>query len=361
MRWRGSAAIPARGCALVARKAFYTVVPAGPSYAVHSTRYVVASVAAYLLVLPAAIAGAWRWRDSPARARAPRPAVAHGRRDGRGGPGVLPAGAVPDSRDRPGADRDRRAAGRLSVKMNVLVVTPTYNERDNLPLLAAGVLKHRLPPARRGRRVAGRHRRDRRPARRRASRPRRGPAPHRRRAAWAARTWTACCTRSRKGAPISSARWTAISRTIPSTCPTGDAAAAAHDLVHRLALPERGVSVVNWPLSPDLPQRVRATATSASSPACRRATARAATAAGGARRSRSCRSPRWCPTAIRFSSRCCTRRKRRGFRIGEVPIIFVERRLGAVEALVNGADRIARSCRGARSSACRCRRPARRT
>ena len=26
--------------------------------------------------------------------------------------------------------------------MNVLVVTPTYNEKDNLPLLAAGVLKH---------------------------------------------------------------------------------------------------------------------------------------------------------------------------------------------------------------------------
>ncbi len=26
--------------------------------------------------------------------------------------------------------------------MNVLVVTPTYNERENLPLLAAGVLKH---------------------------------------------------------------------------------------------------------------------------------------------------------------------------------------------------------------------------
>jgi dolichol-phosphate mannosyltransferase len=26
--------------------------------------------------------------------------------------------------------------------MNVLIVTPTYNERDNLPLLAAGVLKH---------------------------------------------------------------------------------------------------------------------------------------------------------------------------------------------------------------------------
>src|SRR4051812_40232600 len=26
--------------------------------------------------------------------------------------------------------------------MNVLVVTPTYNERENLPLLAAGVLQH---------------------------------------------------------------------------------------------------------------------------------------------------------------------------------------------------------------------------
>src|SRR5712675_1602846 len=26
--------------------------------------------------------------------------------------------------------------------MNVLIVTPTYNERENLPLLAAGVLKH---------------------------------------------------------------------------------------------------------------------------------------------------------------------------------------------------------------------------
>jgi hypothetical protein len=62
---------PAAWLRLLARKAFYTVVPAGPSYAVHSTKYVVASVAAYLLVLPAAIAGAWRWRKS---GRAPGPA-----------------------------------------------------------------------------------------------------------------------------------------------------------------------------------------------------------------------------------------------------------------------------------------------
>jgi 4-amino-4-deoxy-L-arabinose transferase-like glycosyltransferase len=53
---------PAAWLRLLARKAFYTVVPAGPSYAVHSTKYVAASISAYLLVLPAAIAGAWRWR-----------------------------------------------------------------------------------------------------------------------------------------------------------------------------------------------------------------------------------------------------------------------------------------------------------
>jgi hypothetical protein len=53
---------PAAWLALLARKAFYTVVPVGPSYAVHSTRYRVASVTSYLLILPAAIWGAWQWR-----------------------------------------------------------------------------------------------------------------------------------------------------------------------------------------------------------------------------------------------------------------------------------------------------------
>ena len=55
---------PAAWLWLLARKAFYTVVPAGPSYAVHSAKYVVASVTAYLLVLAAASAAAWRWRKS---------------------------------------------------------------------------------------------------------------------------------------------------------------------------------------------------------------------------------------------------------------------------------------------------------
>lgn len=47
---------------LVVRKAFYTVVPIGPSYTLHSTTYFVASVAAYLLVLPLAVLGWWSRR-----------------------------------------------------------------------------------------------------------------------------------------------------------------------------------------------------------------------------------------------------------------------------------------------------------
>lgn len=53
---------PVRWVGLLARKAFYTVVPVGPSYTLHSTRFVVASVASYLLVLPFAVVGAWRAR-----------------------------------------------------------------------------------------------------------------------------------------------------------------------------------------------------------------------------------------------------------------------------------------------------------
>lgn len=64
---------PAAWLRLLARKAFYTVVPAGPSYAVHSTKYVAASVSAYLLVLAAAIAGVWRWRRMASRGAGPVP------------------------------------------------------------------------------------------------------------------------------------------------------------------------------------------------------------------------------------------------------------------------------------------------
>ena len=43
---------------LLARKAFYTWIPVGPSYTLHSTRYLVASVASYGLLLAAGVAGA---------------------------------------------------------------------------------------------------------------------------------------------------------------------------------------------------------------------------------------------------------------------------------------------------------------
>jgi hypothetical protein len=69
MAWiRGN---PAAWLALEARKAFYSIVPAGPSYAVHSTKYMAASVASYMLIAMAAAAGAWRWRRTPAAGPAP--------------------------------------------------------------------------------------------------------------------------------------------------------------------------------------------------------------------------------------------------------------------------------------------------
>lgn len=42
---------------LVVRKAFYTVVPIGPSYTLHSTKYLVATVVPYAMLAPLAIAG----------------------------------------------------------------------------------------------------------------------------------------------------------------------------------------------------------------------------------------------------------------------------------------------------------------
>jgi 4-amino-4-deoxy-L-arabinose transferase-like glycosyltransferase len=59
---------PAWWLTLVAKKAFYTVVPVGPSYTLHSWRYLAASVASYLLLLPFAVAGfplVWRSATRP--------------------------------------------------------------------------------------------------------------------------------------------------------------------------------------------------------------------------------------------------------------------------------------------------------
>jgi hypothetical protein len=47
---------------LQVRKVFYMIVPIGPSYTLHSPLYFWASVVSYGLVLPLALAGAWRQR-----------------------------------------------------------------------------------------------------------------------------------------------------------------------------------------------------------------------------------------------------------------------------------------------------------
>jgi 4-amino-4-deoxy-L-arabinose transferase-like glycosyltransferase len=55
---------PLEWAVLMGRKAYYSVVPTGPSYRLHSVRYRVASVVPYLLVLPFALVGMRRlWVD----------------------------------------------------------------------------------------------------------------------------------------------------------------------------------------------------------------------------------------------------------------------------------------------------------
>lgn len=54
---RHIAARPGWWLGLIARKAFYTVVPVGPSYTLHSTRYLVTTVVPYALLAPLALAG----------------------------------------------------------------------------------------------------------------------------------------------------------------------------------------------------------------------------------------------------------------------------------------------------------------
>ena len=97
----------------------------------------------YLLVLPFAVAGVRRLWRSPHRPTALLLLAASS---------VL-VGLVffPQERFRipvidPADHRRRRRAGRpfriVNTPPNVLVVVPTYNERDNLPLLVRGVLAH---------------------------------------------------------------------------------------------------------------------------------------------------------------------------------------------------------------------------
>ena len=64
------AAHPGWWLGLLVKKAFFTVVPAGPSYTLHSTLYRVSSIASYVILLPFALLGirAWRRGAHPAEA-----------------------------------------------------------------------------------------------------------------------------------------------------------------------------------------------------------------------------------------------------------------------------------------------------
>lgn len=68
---------PGAWLALEARKAFYTIVPAGPSYTLHSARYAAASIVAYLLVLPPALVAVFARASAagPLRARSRAPSA----------------------------------------------------------------------------------------------------------------------------------------------------------------------------------------------------------------------------------------------------------------------------------------------
>ncbi|MGE5361961.1 MAG: glycosyltransferase family 39 protein [Bacteroidales bacterium] len=67
--WRFISEHPGGWLLLLARKCFYTFVPAGPSYRLHSDRYFYVSVVSYLLLLAAAVPGFLQLRR---RATAPR-------------------------------------------------------------------------------------------------------------------------------------------------------------------------------------------------------------------------------------------------------------------------------------------------
>jgi hypothetical protein len=70
------AAHPGWWLGLLLKKAFFTVVPAGPSYALHSTLYRVSSIASYVVLLPFALFGVRAWRRGARRPEALFPLAA---------------------------------------------------------------------------------------------------------------------------------------------------------------------------------------------------------------------------------------------------------------------------------------------
>ena len=223
--------------------------------------------------------------------------------------------------------------------MTLLVVLPTYNERLELERVAAGD-----PPRIRGRGCSS-STTNHRTARgswptiwRRRSGPRRGHASHGPARPRSVRTSMACGARSRR-TPTRSARWTPTSRTIRSTCPissrrsSGSISSIGSRYLH-------GVSVVNWPLHRDHAERVRESL----HPLHHRPAAHDCTSGFRVwRREALAKLPLDTPQAngYAFLTEMLFEAARAGCRIGEVPIVFVERSEGYSKVSRQRAARVA--------------------
>jgi dolichol-phosphate mannosyltransferase len=211
--------------------------------------------------------------------------------------------------------------------MNVLVVTPTYNERENLPLLAAGVLAHdgfRLLVVDDGSpdgtgaiadQLALAH-------------PGRIEVMHRTGVRGLGRSYVDGLLRAvAEGQADYVCQMDCDLSHDPEFLPRLVGAAATHDLVIGSRYMNGGVSVVNWPIHRILlsafgNRYIRLVTTLAASDCTsgyrcwrREALARLPIAS-------------MVSDGYAFLVEMLYEAKQRGFRIGEVPIVFVERRLG---------------------------------
>jgi dolichol-phosphate mannosyltransferase len=211
--------------------------------------------------------------------------------------------------------------------MNVLVVTPTYNERDNLPVLVAGVLKHdgfRLLVVDDGSpdgtgaiadQLAIDH-------------PGRIEVLHRTGPRGLGRSYVDGLLHALKqGTADFICQMDSDLSHGPEYLPDLVAAAATHEIVLGSRYMNGGVSVVNWPLSriflSAFANRYIRFITGLSPSDCtsgfrcwrREALAQVPIAS-------------MVSDGYSFLTEMLYEAKRRGFRIGEVPIIFVERRVG---------------------------------
>jgi dolichol-phosphate mannosyltransferase len=212
--------------------------------------------------------------------------------------------------------------------MDVLVVTPTYNERDNLPLLAAGVLQHdgfRLlvvddgSPDGTGA-IADQLAQD---------HPGRVEVMHRTGQRGLGRSYVDGLLHAiKEGRADYICQMDCDLSHGPEYLPALASAAASHDLVIGSRYMNGGVSVVNWPLS-------RIFLSAFANRYIRLITGLSPTDCTSGYRCWRRESLAQLPIAqmvsdgYSFLTEMLYEAKRRSFRIGEVPIIFVERRIGS--------------------------------